>query len=98
MANLCCVIITPMSARYRSHAASVLAAAAQAQPAPKPAVRVYVTNEASGDLTVIDPATQSVIATAPLGKRPRGIKVSPVRKSLFVALSGSPPAPPGVDE
>src|SRR5437762_1154657 len=65
--------------------------------APIPAVRVFVTNEASGDLTVIDAANQTVITTAPLGKRPRGIKVSPDRKSLYVALSGSPNAGPGVD-
>src|SRR5436190_7620142 len=64
---------------------------------PTPAVRVYVTNEASGDLTVIDAATQSAIATAPLGKRPRGIKATRDGKSLYVALSGSPNAGPGVD-
>src|SRR6266850_994065 len=76
------------------------AAAAAPAPAtpPAPALRVYVTNETSGDLTVIDAGTQTVVATAPLGKRPRGIQVSPDRKSLYVALSGSPPAPPGVDE
>jgi len=77
------------------------APAASAPPAapapPTPAVRVYVTNEGSGDLTVIDAATQTVIATAPLGKRPRGIKPSPDGKSLYVALSGSPNAGPGVD-
>jgi YVTN family beta-propeller protein len=60
-------------------------------------MRIFVTNEESGDLSVIDGATASVVATAPLGKRPRGIKVSPDRKSLFVALSGSPNAAPGVD-
>ena len=65
--------------------------------APPPAVRVYVTNEQSGDLTVINGDTQAVIATAPLGKRPRGIQVSPDGKSLYVALSGSPAAGPGVD-
>ncbi|OLC41396.1 MAG: hypothetical protein AUH43_24550, partial [Acidobacteria bacterium 13_1_40CM_65_14] len=70
---------------------------APAPPAP-PKVRVYVTNEASGDLTVIDASTQAVIATAPLGKRPRGIKASPDGKTLYVALSGSPSAPPGTDE
>ena len=43
-----------------------------------------------GDLSVIDAATQTVIATAPLGKRPRGIKASPDGKTLYVALSGSP--------
>ena len=68
-----------------------------AAPAAPPAVRVFVTNEASGDLTVIDAATQTVIATAPLGKRPRGIQPAPDGKSLFVALSGSPNAGPGVD-
>ena len=63
-----------------------------------PPYRIYVTNERSGDLTVIAGDTHEVIATVPLGKRPRGIKVGPDRRQLFVALSGSPPAPPGVDE
>jgi YVTN family beta-propeller protein len=57
-----------------------------------------VTNEASGDLSVIDPARHEVIATIPLGKRPRGIHASPDGKTIYVALSGSPFAPPGVDE
>ena len=76
----------------------------QAAPAPAepsvstPAGRLYVTNENSGDLTVIDTATRQVIATIPLGKRPRGIKVSPDGATLYVALSGSPMAPPGTDE
>jgi YVTN family beta-propeller protein len=60
--------------------------------------RVFVTNEQSGDLTVIDGATHAVLATVPLGKRPRGIQVSPDGTQLFVALSGSPIAGPGVDE
>jgi YVTN family beta-propeller protein len=60
-------------------------------------VRVFVTNEGSGTLSVIDPATSSVVETVPLGKRPRGVKLSPDGKSLYVALSGSPNAPPGVD-
>src|SRR3954454_18206847 len=64
---------------------------------PVPRVRVFVTNEASGNLSVIDAGTQAVIATAPLGKRPRGIQASPDGKSLYVALSGSPNAGPGVD-
>src|SRR5439155_20739640 len=61
-----------------------------------PAVRVYVTNEASGDISVIDPATQAVIATVKLGKGPRGRKISPDQEMLYVALNGSPNAPPGV--
>ena len=59
---------------------------------------MYVTNEVSGDLSVIDPATHTTIATVPLGKRPRGIRVSPDRTQLYIALSGSPISPPGVDE
>ena len=62
------------------------------------APRIYVTDEVSGDLTVIDSGTRKVLATVPLGKRPRGIHASPDQKTLYVALSGSPFAPPGVDE
>src|SRR4029453_11250833 len=66
-----------------------------AVPPTPPACRVFVTNEASGDLTVIDAATQTVIATAPLGKRPRGIKASPDGKTLYAPLTGCPNAGPG---
>jgi len=65
---------------------------------PEPGYRIYVTNEESGDLTIIDSATLAVVSTVPLGKRPRGIHASPDGKTIYVALSGSPPAPPGVDE
>lgn len=67
-------------------------------PAVSGAYRVYVTNERSGDLSVIDGQTHQLLATVPLGKRPRGIQVSPDGSQLFVALSGSPIAGPGVDE
>ena len=59
--------------------------------------RVYVTNEQSGDLSVIDGVSHSVMATIPLGKRPRGIHPSADGKQLFIALSGSPIAGPGVN-
>src|SRR5215467_7293497 len=76
---------------------------ASAEPAaPKPivppAIGIYVTNESSGDLSIIDADTRAVVATVPLGKRPRGIAVSPDHTTLYVALSGSPNAGPGVDE
>lgn len=57
---------------------------------------VYVTNEGSGDMTVIDPAKPEAVATISLGKRPRGIHAN--GGLIYVALSGSPAAPPGVDE
>ena len=71
---------------------------AAAKPAESNAPRLYVTNEVSGDMTIIDSGTYNVIATVPLGKRPRGIHASPDRKTIYVALSGSPIAGPGVDE
>jgi YVTN family beta-propeller protein len=84
---------------------TVLVLAGCSKPAEKPVAvekpagyRIYVTNEISGDLSVIDSTTMEVISTVPLGKRPRGIHPSPDGKTIYVALSGSPPAPPGVDE
>src|SRR3984957_3557337 len=67
-------------------------------PEESSAPRVYVTNEVSGDMTVIDSGTSTVVATVPLCKRPRGIHASPDRKTIYVALSGSPIAGPNVDE
>jgi quinoprotein dehydrogenase-associated probable ABC transporter substrate-binding protein len=60
--------------------------------------RIYVTNERSGELSVIDAASHAVVATVPLGKRPRGMQLAPDGHRLYVALSGSPIAGPGVDE
>lgn len=67
-------------------------------PIPAGNYRVYVTNEMSGDLSIIDARTHSVTGTLPLGKRPRGIRANAEGTRLYVALSGSPVAPPGVDE
>jgi YVTN family beta-propeller protein len=62
------------------------------------AYHVYVTNEKSGDVTVIDPGTHTVVATIPVGKRPRGIHVSPDGKTVYVAVSGTPVSgPPELD-
>ena len=59
---------------------------------------VYVTNEKAGDVSVIDGGTREVVATIPVGKRPRGIRVSSDGKTLFVAVSGTPiSAPPQLD-
>jgi YVTN family beta-propeller protein len=62
------------------------------------AYQLYVTNEKSGDLTVIDGATNDVIGTIKVGKRPRGIHVSPDAKTVYVAVSGTPiSGPPELD-
>ncbi len=60
--------------------------------------RIYVSNEGSHDMTIIDSVSLQVIQTVPIGKRPRGIHASPDRNTIYVAVSGTPPAPPGVDE
>src|SRR5918994_2055149 len=75
--------------------------ASETAPAAAPsfaAGRLFVTNEQGGDISVVDVAAQRVVATIPVGKRPRGIRLSPDGSLLYVALSGSPIAPPGVDE
>jgi YVTN family beta-propeller protein len=59
--------------------ASGLAAAAS------PSHEVYVTNEISGDLSIINGDTLKVEATVPLGKRPRGIVTTHDGKHIYVA-------------
>ncbi len=59
---------------------------------------IYVTNEDSNSVTMISGDTHEVIATIPVGKRPRGIKVSPDGSVFYVALSGSPKCPPTMDD
>src|SRR6478752_6172579 len=59
---------------------------------------VFVSNERSGDVTVIDGATDDVVGTFPVGKRPRGIHATPDGRRVFVTLSGSPRMAPGLDE
>lgn len=65
--------------------------------AESPNYFVFVSNERSGDVTVIDGASDTIVTTFPVGKRPRGIHAAPDGKRVFVALSGSPRMAPGVD-
>ena len=60
--------------------------------------QIWVSNEKSGDVTVIDGGSNQVLATIPVGKRPRGIHAGPDGKTVYVALSGTPiSAPPQLD-
>ena len=62
-----------------------------------PAYQVFVTNEKSGDVTVIG-SDNKAIGTIAVGKRPRGIHVSPDGKLVYVAVSGTPVGgPPELD-
>jgi YVTN family beta-propeller protein len=56
--------------------------------------QVFVSDEKSGDVTVINGGDFKVVATIPVGKRPRGIQVSPNGRTVYVAMSGTPIAPP----
>src|SRR5678815_2349388 len=101
LAGLCLpvILLVACSSQPSSDAKPVPGpAAAPAPPAVPPPYYVYVTNEGSGDLSVIDPIARAVATTIPLGKRPRGVKANADGTQLFAALSGSPVAGPGVDE
>src|SRR4029453_1270892 len=104
MSNEQCASVTMLSVSVTALLLGTATACNREPPSNPPggrstsASRVYVTNEVSGDISVIDTASQTVVATVMVGKRPRGIKVSPDGGYVYVALSGSPSAPPGVDE
>lgn len=50
--------------------------------------RVYVANISSNDVSVIDTATNTVIATVPVGGTPDGIAASPDGAIVYVANAG----------
>jgi YVTN family beta-propeller protein len=70
----------------------------KSDPAPADEERVYVSDEDGGAVIVISAAQGAVVTRIPVGKRPRGLRVSPDGKRLFVALSGVPKSGPGVDD
>ena len=83
---------------FLKFSAAVLGASIAVTAYAVPAFQIYVSNEKSGDVTVIDGANLSVLGTISVGKRPRGIHSSPDGKTVYVALSGTPvKAPPQLD-
>src|SRR5690349_6135945 len=97
MAKVCAGVVLAMGAAACGQSSPPAPAAAPAA-APTSHVRLYVSDETGGNVDVIDPASGQVLAKIAVGKRPRGIKISQDGKTLYVALSGSPIAGPGVDE
>jgi PQQ-dependent catabolism-associated beta-propeller protein len=67
--------------------AAVVALGVQAASLPRDAPLVFVSNERSGTITVIDGQTDQVLQTISVGARPRGIQTSPDGRTLYVALS-----------
>jgi len=49
--------------------------------------RIFVTNESGNTITVINSETNKVETTIDIGKRPRGIGLSPDASELYVAVS-----------
>jgi len=91
----CLALVVAMTA---SACASQESAAPPALAPSAAGARVYVSNETAGTVAVIDAASGTIEAQIAVGKRPRGLRLSPDGTRLFVALSGSPISPPGVDE
>src|SRR2546425_2730542 len=73
-----------MAARASSVVA--LALCATAAPAQRPGPQLYVSNEIANTISVIAPATGSVVGTIAVGKRPRGMALSPDGHTVYVAL------------
>src|SRR5690349_7147234 len=65
-----------------SKSPSTAAPAATATPSGP---RIYVSDETGTEVVVIDPAAGQVVQKIAVGKRPRGIKLSPDGASLYVA-------------
>lgn len=91
----CGILVAACRGNDRAHADAADSSAAATAGS---AALVFVSNEDSDSVSVIDARVDSVIATIAVGKRPRGLRVSPDGKTLYVAVSGSPKGGPGVDE
>lgn len=72
----------------------LLAAACALASGQAHAARAYVSNEEDGTVSIVDTDKMAVIATIPVGKRPRGMVLSHDGTRLYVAVSGLPKCPP----
>jgi YVTN family beta-propeller protein len=69
-----------------------------ALPVAAQAERLYVSNEDDGTVSVIDAGRSAIIATIAVGKRPRGLALSPDGTRLYVPVSGLPKCPPPIPD
>ncbi len=96
---LACLWLVPAALAGCGQEPSTPPAATPAATAPAPAgPMLYVSDETGGNVVVIDATSGAVVHRIAVGKRPRGVRLSPDGTRLYVALSGSPIAGPGVDE
>src|SRR5689334_6100865 len=59
---------------------------------------LFVSCEDEGKIAVVDAQNGKLVDLWPAGKRPRGLQLTRGGTRLYVALSGSPKAGPGVDQ
>lgn len=90
--------LSPMRSKISFVSAAFLLALTPLSVAAPSAGRAYVSNEDGQTVTVLDTHDGSVVATVPVGKRPRGLKLSRDGSVLYVAVSGLPKCPPSVPD
>src|SRR6516164_4308354 len=83
------VAFTRRGVRMRRSFAAITALACLVAPASVLAENAYTTNLVSANVSVIDTATNTVIATIPVGSFPLGVAVTPDGRKVYVANSGS---------
>lgn len=89
---------TALKHRWLLAAALLVSLSGTAARAADTTERIFVSDERGGNVVIADPVSGTVVARIAVGKRPRGIQISPDHKRVYVALSGSPIAGPNVDE
>src|SRR5437764_14854665 len=66
-----------------------------AEPATKVRQKLYVTNSAGDDVTVIDAATNKVLGRIEVGPHPHGIAVPAAQDVIYVTIEGNGRDKPG---
>src|SRR5262249_57123177 len=83
------VAFTRRGVRMRRSFAAITALACLVAPASVLAENAYITNFISANVSVIDTATNAVIATIPVGLGPLGVAVTSHRSKGYVANAGA---------
>src|SRR5882762_7814907 len=81
------VPLTETTRRRRLAALATLLVFASAFGAGAREPQLYVSNELPNTISVISPRTNAVVATIPVGNRPRGMALSPDKRTVYVVLA-----------
>jgi YVTN family beta-propeller protein len=89
LAAACLALAAPLAASAQSVLATVPTGATPRAVAVNPTThRVYVANEFSNNVSVLDGTSGAVIATVPVGPRPQYIAVNPATNKVYVSNGG----------